>query len=344
MTSGQDKAGGAEGEPSVAACVAQVDALANAFKGSQVLFVAHQAGLFAFLQDPHSPQEVAKALNWSPRGTMHMLQALLALALLERVGDTFQNSAIARTCLTSQGAAYLGDFLEHTMHAHHAWLCLDEVVQTGKGRYVGRHPQGSAGERAYVAGMDALARLSAPAVVAAVQPWRYLRLLDVGCGCGAYSVAFLQANDNLEAVLLDGETAVVHARTRMQRLGLDARCRYQIGSCFDAPWGEGYDLIFISNLMHGLGASECQLLFQRAYAALVPTGRICIKDFLESELEDDDEIFLSLFSLHMMLHSREGRTWSASLLEEWATEAGLQPMGVEAVGRKGRLFWAEKLS
>ena len=87
------------------------------------------------------------------------------------------------------------------------------------------------------------------------------------------------------------------------------------------PLGEGYDLILLSAICHMFSPEENRTLFQRAYAALAPNGRLVVQDFI---LEPDKTAprFAALFALNMLVGTRTGGSYSEPEYSDWLREAG----------------------
>ena len=161
----------------------------------------------------------------------------------------------------------------------------------------------------------------APLVVRAVGAENVRRMLDVGGGSGAYSIAFAQANSALRADILDLATVEEIARRHIQEAGVADRVKVRAGDLRSDSLGEGYDLVFVSAICHMLSSGEYLDLLRRCREALQPGGRIVIQDFI---LETDKTAprFAALFALNMLVGTSGGSTYSESEYAAWLGEAG----------------------
>jgi trans-aconitate methyltransferase len=101
------------------------------------------------------------------------------------------------------------------------------------------------------------------------------RLLDLGCGSGAVSIAALSKRDDLNAVALDISPAnVAAARAAADKAGVGHRL---VAECSDyVAWRGGpFDLIVSDGVLHLIDTSDAQLA-QRLAADLVPGGYLIV--------------------------------------------------------------------
>ncbi len=180
----------------------------------------------------------------------------------------------------------------------------------------------------------------APALAAGLSLDGDRLLLDVGGGTGIYSIALLQANAGLSAIIWDRPEVLRVAAEMAAEYGVADRFHCVAGDMFDDPVPGGEvaagqaahsslprspDLILLSNVLHDWDAPDCARLVERCAHALPPGGRLLIHDvFLNDALDGPLPIALysaALFSL------TEGRAYSAAEYRKWLIAAGLEPIG-----------------
>jgi SAM-dependent methyltransferase len=86
----------------------------------------------------------------------------------------------------------------------------------------------------------------------------------------------------------------------------------------------GYDLVFMSNIIHSFSAEENAALVKRVYDALIPGGVILIKDFI-MENDRSGPAFGLIFALHMLVHTPAGGTYTYDEIKGWTDAAGFLP-------------------
>lgn len=84
----------------------------------------------------------------------------------------------------------------------------------------------------------------------------------------------------------------------------------------------GFDVAWLSHILHGEGPEGCAVILQRAVAALQPGGMLLVQEFI---LDDsmDGPLFPALFSLNMLLNTPQGQAYSQGQLEAMLRAAGV---------------------
>lgn len=315
------------------------------FRGSHgtellVAAVAH-FGLFDRLAPgPLSFAELQGILGLADRPLNVLLTALRAMGALERLPDgRLDLTASAREQLVRTSPYYMGDYFS---------LAADSPgVLEGVRLLRGNRPKGSddadgggvgfiyrdgirsamdsaAMARHFTLALSGRARNVAP-VLAAQLPLKGATLLaDVGGGTGLYSIAFLRANPDLRAVVLDRPEVLRVAEEFRSGSGVADRLELRSGDLFTDPVPAGTDVVLLSNILHDWDVAECRAIVRRCAEALPTGGRLVIHDvFLDDDLGGPLPIALysaALFSV------TEGRAYSVAEYSGWLREAGLQPI------------------
>ncbi len=319
----------------------QITRTASLFERSQVLLLANDAGIFDLLRKPVSVEAIATDKGWDTRGTGLFLDTLVALGYVDRKADRYENTAITTRHLCCDSPEPLTAFLRHTGHCKRRWDRLEESLQSGHGIRVGHHIAGTAEFIDYVDAMEELGNLTVGEVLEAVDFSGYRSMLDLGCGAGQCTRAFLGANPVLAATLFDLQSVLDVTEARIASTQLADRCTFLSGDCVSDAMGDGYDLIWVSNLFHGLSAVESAQVFRKCFDALEPGGTLMVKDFIVDE-DRQGPAFSLLFGLHMFLHTGGGNTYSVDEFEAWAGDAGFGKPALKTLGRSARLFTVMK--
>ncbi len=163
----------------------------------------------------------------------------------------------------------------------------------------------------------------APILAERVPLSRARLLLDVGGGTGLYSIACLQKNPHLRAVVWDRPEVLKVAAEMATTYGVADRLECRPGDMFRDPLPPGADVVLLSNVLHDWDVPECRALVRRCAADLPPGGLLLIHDvFLNDAL--DGPLPVALYSAALFCLT-EGRAYSAAEYRAWLTEAGLTP-------------------
>ena len=145
-------------------------------------------------------------------------------------------------------------------------------------------------------------------------------LLDIGGGTGIYSIACLQRNRRLRAIVWDRPEVLKVAGEMAAKYGVADRLELRPGDMFADPVPVGADVMLLSNILHDWDVPECRTLVAAA-AALPAGGRLLVHDvFLNDALDGPLPIALYSAALFSMT---QGRAYSGAEYREWLTEAGL---------------------
>jgi SAM-dependent methyltransferase len=303
--------------------------LLRGYQPSCVLTAAAELNLFALLVErPRTAAEVAHALSADLRATRTLLDALVALELLARHDDAYQfPPELADLLLPSRPGAGVAGSSQLALAQHHAnclrhWAQLSAVVLTGKPADPipsTRGPQ--ADYAAFIEAMDNTAQATAGTLVASLQPLSFTHLLDVGGASGSYTIAFLRAHPAARATLFDLPPVMPQARERLAFAGLLSRVTLAPGDFYTDPLPAGADLAWVSAIIHQNSRPQNQDLFRRVHQALIPGGRILIRDFIMEENRAHPPAG-ALFAVNMLVRTPAGGTFTFAELREDLALAG----------------------
>lgn len=320
-----------------------LDELATGYQASQIVLAANRLGLFRALADRILDAEVlAAALEASPRGTRILSDALVALGLLERVGDGYRNSELARRHLLPDSPEPRADMLRHAARLYARWGGLYDAVKTGEPVDDGQLDLRLLGDETdFARAMADIGRRSAAATSAQLDLGGCRRLLEIGGGPAIYAIEFARRWPQLLVVVLDREEAVAEARRNVRETSLEDRIELVVGDAFEAELGGPYDAVFVSNVVHIYSAADNQRLIERCAAVLAPGGRLVLKDFF---LDDDRRSPPGgvLFAVNMLVNTAAGDCYTVSEAHRWLELAGLEPREVRDIASRSRLLIAAK--
>jgi len=108
--------------------------LANAFYGSCVLFAASDAGVFGALSQLGSADAdtVADKLSLNRRGVRLLLDACVAIQLLEKTDGLYRNSPESGAFLVPDVPGSLAGAIRYSRDVYPAWGRLPELIAAGR--------------------------------------------------------------------------------------------------------------------------------------------------------------------------------------------------------------------
>ncbi len=294
----------------------------RAFQESRAILTALELDLFTAVGEGAASPDIAVRLGTDARATETLLNAIAAIGLIVKQDGVFRNTPVAARYLTGASPSSARPALMHIAHLWARWSTLTECVRAGTA-VAARDAGEEEWTEAFIAAMHRNASERASAVVRAVGTAGVRRLLDVGGGSGAYSIAFAKDRHALSADILDRPEVLSIAQRHVAEAGLASRIHFRAGDLRSDDLGEGYDLVFLSAICHMLGEDENRDLLRRCRQALAPGGRIAIQDFI---LEPDKTApkHAALFALNMLVGTQAGSSYSEPEYMAWLEEAGFR--------------------
>ena len=297
--------------------------LSRAFQASRVFLTAYEMDVFSVLDDKEkTSDEVATAINADLRGTDRLLNALCALEFLNKSGNKYANAPDAAKYLVKGKPDYQSGLM-HAVHLWETWTTLTQAVRNG-GTVIKRSINESGCEylEAFIGAMHNRAKEEAPILVGKIDLTGVSRLLDVGGGSGAYSMSFVRAKNDIKSTVFDLPNVVPLTQKYIAEAGFSDRIRTVPGDYNEDELGTGFDLVFLSAIIHINSFDQNQELVNKVNRALNPGGRIVISDFI---MEDNrfEPMFGAFFALNMLTGTPGGDTYTESEIKSWMKEAGI---------------------
>lgn len=258
--------------------------LAGAHRRSRVLAALVALDVPALLDPPASSERVAEQLRADPAAVRLLLDAAVLLGVLERTPAGYGNTPAATRFLRRDGPEFLGGLFlrDHRLASSPAWAEFPERLLAWRSG-AARFDACSAPADAERESQHRLALLAGEALDVAFDVSAHRRLLDLGGGTGAMSIALCGHHPGLEAVIVEHPSVAEQARAHVREARLAARIEVRAGDFLDAsPWPAGADLVLLANVLSMLPAATSQAVFARTAAYLPPGGAVVVSGWMPS--------------------------------------------------------------
>lgn len=300
--------------------------VARGFMESRILLTAAEYDLFSHLErGANTVAQVASAAGVHPRSADAMLHALAAMEFVEKQEERFVNTPLAKRFLVADAPDSVLPSLLHSAHMWQTWSTLSEVMQAGT-RVYRRPPEAQpAATEAFIGAMHRGARERASSIVPQVDLEGVENLLDVGGGAGSYAIEFARRKHGLQAVVLDLPDVVPIAERTVAQAGMGDRITTRVADFLRDDLGSGFDLAFLSSIIHQNSPDENRLLLGKVAAALEPGGQVAIVDFIMEE----DRLHPrggAIFAMNMLVATGGGGTYTEREVRSWLEECGFGEM------------------
>jgi len=248
----------------------------------------------------------------SPRGIAALCDSLVVMGFLTKSASGY--------ALTEDAAVFLDRNSPACIASIHEFLAAPELIAMIFQDPVGAVRRGGAPGLANVApdnpiwirfarAMGPFMALDAKLVAErASDPPR--RVLDIAASHGLFGIAFGQRFPKCHITGLDWGAVVAVARENAAAAGMADRYDTIVGSAFEVDWGKDYDWVLLPNFLHHFDRAACTELLRRARAALAPSGRVAVVEWVPN----DDRVsppVPALFAMTMLLTTPSGSTYTA---------------------------------
>jgi (2Fe-2S) ferredoxin/precorrin-6B methylase 2 len=292
------------------------------FMESRTLLTALELDVYTAVGGGATAAEVAQKISTHTRATEMLLNALVAMGMLGKQQGVYRDSSVAARYFAHGSADNARPGLMHLANLWHTWSKLTDCVRAGTA--VGHQEMADRGDdwtEPFIAAMHRNAAERAPLVVKAIGTRPGDRLLDVGGGSAAYSIAFAKANEELHATVLDLPAVLTISQRHIHAAGLAGRVETLAGDLRRDPLGHDFTLVLVSAICHMLSPEENQDLLRRCFDALGTRGRVVIQDFI-LEADKTAPKQAALFALNMLVGTPAGSTYSYEEYTDWLRAAG----------------------
>jgi acetylserotonin N-methyltransferase len=155
------------------------------------------------------------------------------------------------------------------------------------------------------------------------------RFLDVGGGSACVAIALAQRYPGAAYVVADLPPVCSAAKEYVERYGVGHSVSLYPFDMFREPWPDGFDYVFMANILHDWEPARRKHLVQQSFRSLTPGGRLLIYEMLLNE-EQDGPATAALFSINM-LYVTKGKQFRSSELHGLLQQCGFVNCVTQAV-------------
>jgi (2Fe-2S) ferredoxin/SAM-dependent methyltransferase len=297
-----------------------LDQMIRAYWPSRCILTALELDIFTALVDGATAEQIGTKIHANARAVGMLLNALVALGLLSKSGDVYNNTPESARFFAQDSKDSHRNGLLHIANIWHRWSTLTDAVRSGTCVPTDRD-RSPESTRDFIAAMQRNSKERAPRVVKALGTTGVRRILDLGGGSGAYSIAYAKASPDVHCEILDVPEVVPLTGEYVNHAGVSAQVSIRAGDMREGDFGRGYDLIMLNAICHMFSEEQNQDIFRRAHRALEPNGRLVVQDFILNPDKTTPQ-HAALFSLNMLVATDSGASYSELDYTLWMRAAG----------------------
>lgn len=300
----------------------------TAFQQTEALKAAIHLDIFTKIGEGASEVSLlAKAVGASERGVRILSDYMAIFGFLTKENNRYGLTQESAVFLDRRSPAYMGsmaNFLAADMHRA-SFGALTEAVRKG-GSATDKGDNTKPRDEFWVEFARSMAGLAIPgaefiAALIGAPEGKPCKVLDIAAGHGMYGITIARRNPAAEIVALDWPAVVSVAHENAKKFGVADRHSTRPGSAFEADFGEGYDSILLTNILHHFDPPGCEKLMRRVHAALKPGGKAITLEFVPNEDRISPQI-PAAFSLVMLANTDAGDSYTFAELDRIFQNSG----------------------
>ena len=316
----------------------EISAITYGFMASKALFAALEFDLFTQIaRGTDTLPALVQATGIAENLLRTLLTALKSLGLVTERDGRFVNAPGTTRYLVAGAPGDFRDYVRFVNGAfgYEGFRHLDtalrgERIFPDKGVYEGLVYEAGIGGARFSSAQHSGSLGPARLMARRVQLDGHHRLLDVGGGSGAYTLAFCAANPQLAATILDFPQTLDTARHYAREAGLADRISHLGGNAITTDWPSGHDVILISYVWSAVGRDDTTVLARRAFDALPAGGLVLVHDFMVDDAYEGPP-FAAWYLLSSILDNPTAECLTPGYVEGVLRKAGFIIDGTEVM-------------
>jgi 16S rRNA G966 N2-methylase RsmD len=296
--------------------------VASSFQKSRILLSGFELDIFTNIDESGtSGRQIAGKLKLDEHACERLMNALVSLGFLKKQNHLFFNTTESFAFLSKKSPEYLGGLM-HSNHLWNTWSNLTKVVKTG----VSANPSeiNERGEEwlfSFISAMHDRAKKQAPQQLANIDLQEVKSILDIGGGSGAFSMEFVSRKPGTEATVFDLPKVVPITKKFLEKEGFSDKIRTYAGDYTKDALPEGFDMVFLSAIIHSNSLEVNQHLIRKCFGTLNRNGKIIIQDWIMNN-DRTQPTSGAVFAINMLVGTEAGDCFTEQEVTEMLDSAG----------------------
>lgn len=299
-----------------------------AFHRSAAMKAAVELDIFTKIADGNkTAQTISKASAASDRGVRILCDVLTVMGFLSKQGEQYDLTEESAVFLNRHSPAFVGgavDFILSPMQKRGFDDLTAAVKQGGstvseEGSLDPESPMWVKFARGMMPMMMPAAKMIAEKLD--FESDRKLKVLDLAAGHGIFGITVAQKFPNAEIFAVDWANVLEVAKENAETFGVAARYQTIEGSAFDVEYGDGFDVVLLTNFLHHFDKATNETLLRKIHRSLAADGRVLTVEFVPNgdRVSPPNE---AMFSLVMLAATPAGDAYTFAELNEMFKNAG----------------------
>ena len=309
---------------------------------ARVLMASLEFKVYSILrQKSMTAKQIARSAKTTTEGMVALLNALVAMKALRYSNGRYASAPQMYKFFCESSPDYLIGTTHLKKENHDEWAHLIDVIRKGRDMSAFEGGDNPEFRDCFTHAMHERSGPFAKKIAEIITRKPAGRFLDLGAGPGTYSAAVLQKDKKGTATLVDRAAALEVARKLHGKQALWKRVACIEGDLFTADFGDGYDTVFYSNILHIYNTKQNRQIFHKIKKAMVPGGRLFLVDYFHTR-DATQPYEAALFGVTMLMFTATGRTYSYNETESMLQTAGFHRFQRQSLGNGAGLLMAIK--
>lgn len=262
----------------------------TAYQAAAAMKAAIELDLFtAVAEGADTTAKLAARCQAAERGVRILADFLTVLQFMHKEDGHYRLVPESAIFLDRNSPAYVGGMSGFLAGPHlvEAFQSLTDSVRKGgttmgaQGSVTPEHPMWEE----FASGMAVMMKMPAEAIaeIVGAAGMGSCKVLDIAAGHGTFGITIARHNPRAEIHAVDWRNVLPFARRNAEEAGVAGRFHEIPGDAFEVEFGEGYDLVLLTNFFHHFDAPTCTRLMRKVHAALKDGGRAVTLEFVPNE-------------------------------------------------------------
>lgn len=300
----------------------------TAFQRSAAMQAAIELDVFTKIADGNkTAQAIAEVCEAAERGIRILCDTLTVMEFLTKENGQYDLNEMSAAFLNRKSPTYIGDTVNFIMSPmqRRGFDDLTNAVRQG-----GSTVSGEASLDPESPMWVKFAQNMMPMMIPAAQIMagnlgfatdRPLKVLDIAAGHGIFGIFVAQKYPEAEIYAVDWANVLAAATTNAEKFGVADRHHLIPGSAFEVEYGDGYDVVLLTNFLHHFDIETNEALMKKIHQSLNDDGKVLTLEFVPN----DDRVSPpseAMFSLVMLAATPAGDAYTFAELREMFENAG----------------------
>lgn len=291
---------------------------------SRTVMAAVELGVFDLLDRTSLALEEAQGrLGLSARPARALLDTCVATRLLDKKDGRYRNAPLASRYLAAGSEYSLRNYVLDERWCWPSWGRLEDALR-GNAQLLPADGEGyhAFPEEFFLDFLHGHSLAMGERLAGAVDLGAARRMMDVGGGSGAVSIALCRANPGLGAVVVDQAPVAARAADHIAAAGLSERIATWPANMFEDGLPADCDVAVLANVLHDFSPERAREILGRVVAAVPSGGRVIILEIAPDEERRSPPLAVA-FSVAMIVNTAGGDAHTPSQYRSWLEAAGL---------------------